>query len=217
MTETARKKYLFDQDFSPRPPSYGTGGEKTYKDKAEELEARFEEGREQGRAQAQASIESETLSALTSIRDMLMATSRSLDSELARIEADSIKMAAVMARVYADALIDRDPAPLIAEAIRQCAEKINNVPTLTITISAQSPKRVRDTIAETIEATGFRGKITIREEVTLLPGDIKLTWPEGGYLRDRSRIDAVIRTMMEIESTEATEWSSSDHRPTQED
>jgi flagellar assembly protein FliH len=209
MNQSAQKKFLFDQDFTPLSGDQRSLSAMSHKDKAAELEARFEEGREHGFAEARTALEQDTLSALSSIRDMLMAASQTLDGELARIEADSIKMAAVLARAYADALIDRDPAPLIADAIRQCAEKINNVPTLTIAIAADSPKRLHDTINEVAEASGFRGQITIREQHDLLPGDIKITWPEGGYIRDRSRIDAVIRTMMEEEASSIGKKDSS--------
>jgi len=168
-------------------------------EKIAELEAKYEEGREHGIAQAQTTIESESLAALNSIRDTMFMVTQSLNNELARIEADSIKMAATLARLYADALIDRDPIPMITDAIRKCTAMANDTPNLTITISTHSPDGLRDAISNAAIEAGYRGQVIIRTDERLRPGDIRVDWPEGGFLRDRARIDAVIKTIFEIE------------------
>lgn len=166
------------------------------------LEARFEEGRISGLSQAHASLEAQAAQALMAISDTMRRVSQSLDSELARIEHDSIQMAATLARLYADALIDRDPAPVIAEAVRTCAEMANSAPILTITIAQGAPEAVRTAITEAAREVGFQGQLVLKDDDGLLAGDIRITWPDGGYWRERSRLDAIIRSLIETEYPE---------------
>ena len=196
-------QYLFDQDFQENASFSGHGNGTQYakriEDVATELNARYEEGREHGLAEAQASIEGEALTALCAIRDTMLLVSQSMNKELARIEAESIRMAATLAKLYADALIDKDPTPVIADAVRKCAAMANSTPALTISISPQSPNKVRETISNAILEAGYSGQISIREEKGLKSGDIRVDWPEGGFLRDQTRIDTIIRTMLEVQ------------------
>ena len=129
----------------------------------------------------------------------MLLVSQSMNKELARIEAESIRMAATLAKLYADALIDKDPTPVIADAVRKCAAMANSTPALTISISPQSPNKVRETISNAILEAGYSGQISIREEKGLKSGDIRVDWPEGGFLRDQTRIDTIIRTMLEVQ------------------
>jgi flagellar assembly protein FliH len=202
MTNSAHK-FLFDEDFSEHHADTGRGNHDYTSKRSEEriadLEKKFEEGREHGIALAKASIESDSLAALCTIRDAMILVSQSMDRELARIEAESIRMVATLARLYADALIDRDPTPMIADAIRKCATMANNTPHLTISISSNSSDKIRDVISSAATEAGYRGQISIREDKELTRGDIRVEWPEGGFLRDQTRIDAVIRTMLEIQ------------------
>jgi len=178
-------QFLFDEDFSEANSfagqTYNVNRSKLLDEKIEELKAHYEEGREHGMAQAQASIESESLAALMSIRDTMLVVSQSLNQELARIEADSIRMAATLARLYADALLERDPTPVITDAIRKCATMANNTPTLSVTISTNSPESVHDAISDAATEAGYRGQIVIRTDKALNPGDIRVNWPEGGF------------------------------------
>ena len=152
-----------------------------------------------GLAEANAAMEAQAANSLAMISETMRMVSLSLDRELARMEADSIQAAATLARLYADALIERDPAPVIAEAIRKCSEMANHRPMLTVTICAGAPPSVHAAITEAAAEVGFAGLVSVREDATLAPGDVRITWPEGGYLRERTRIDAIVRTMLEIE------------------
>ncbi len=202
MTQTA-KRFLFEQDFGPSGSRNATRDEQRGPSlSAEEMaaiDARFEEGRALGHAEAQAMRESEAVEALTSIRDTMRIVAQSLDCELARIEADSITMAATLARLYADALIERDPSPLIAEAVKKCIQSGNNAPLLTVIIAANAPNDVHSAIREAADDVGFSGQMSIREDATLAQGDVRIVWPEGGFLRERARIDAVVKTLIEME------------------
>ena len=202
MTQTARR-FLFDEDFGGNAsPAGNRAGAREIPLSPEALailEARFEEGRALGLAEANASMEAQAANSLAMISETMRIVSLSLDRELARMEADSIHMAATLARLYADVLIERDPAPVIAEAIRKCSEMANHKPMLTVTIGANAPPNVHATIMEAAAEVGFAGLVSVREDPTLAQGDVRITWPEGGYLRERTRIDAIVRTMLEIE------------------
>jgi flagellar assembly protein FliH len=197
------KRFLFDQDFSGRPTRDGTRASLNEAQLSPEalaaMEARFEEGRALGLAEAQASIEAQSTASLAAIATTMRAVSYSLDRELKRIETDSIQMAVTLAKLYADVLIDRDPAPLIAEAMRKCSEMTDNEAALVITIGASAPPSVREAISKAASEVGFAGPISIREDEELVPGDVRITWPEGGYMRERAKIDAIIRSMIEID------------------
>ncbi len=197
------KRFLFEQDFGSPARTNGTASHAHEEAKAAEtmaaLQTRFDEGRMSGMAEAHASLEAQAAHSLMAISDTMRLVSQSLDRELARIESDSIQMAATLARLYADALLDRDPAPVIAEAVRKCSEMANNAPMLAITISEGAPKGVRSAITEAAREVGFHGQLILKEDATLSAGDIRITWPDGGYLRERSRIDAIIRALIEDE------------------
>ena len=202
MNKTARR-FLFDEDFGgntlPKGNKAGAREIPLSPEAIAVLEARFEEGRALGLAEANASMEAQAANSLAAISETMRIVSLSLDRELARMEADSIHMAATLARLYSDALIERDPAPVIAEAIRKCSEMANHKPTLTVTIGTNAPPNVHTAIMEAAAEVGFAGLVNVREEPTLAQGDVRITWPEGGYLRERTRIDAIVRTMLEIE------------------
>jgi flagellar biosynthesis/type III secretory pathway protein FliH len=199
MTQTARR-FLFDEDFGGKVSREGTREIPLSPEALAALEARFEEGRALGVAEAHASMEAQASSSLAAISETMRIVSLSLDRELARMEADSIHMAATLARLYADALIERDPAPMIAEAIRKCSEMANHRPMLTVTIGTAAPPSVYTAITEAAGEVGFAGLVSVREDSSLTPGDVRITWPEGGYLRERTKIDAIVRTMLEMQT-----------------
>jgi flagellar assembly protein FliH len=208
MAHTA-KRFLFEEDFSAQISRNTTRDEQ--KDSAslrEEIaasDARFEEGRALGHAEAQAMREAEAVQALASIRDTMQVVAQSLDRELARIEADSISMAAMLAKLYAEALIERDPSPMIAEAVQKSIEMSNNAPLLTVIIAANAPEDVHSAIREAADDVGFLGQMSIREDAALAAGDVRIVWPEGGFLRERARLDAVVRTLIEMEVSKVSD------------
>ena len=212
MTQSV-KRFLFEHDFGDRQGRTGaaTGASEVRlsPEALAAMEARFEEGRALGLAEAHASIEAQSTASLSAIAATMRAVSHTMDRELARIESDSIQMAVTLARLYADVLIDRDPAPLIAEAIRKCSEMTDNPATLIITIGASSPASVRKAISTAASEVGLLGPISVREDAELAPGDIRITWPEGGYLRERRTIDAIIRSMIDIEAPSSTPQNGS--------
>jgi len=210
MTQSARR-FLFDEDFGEKTSAIGSKARAREIPLSPEalavLEARFDEGRASALAEANASMEAQAAKSLAAISETMRIVSLSLDRELARIEADSIQMAATLARLYADALIERDPAPVIAEAIRKCSEMANHKPMLTVTISTNLPPSVQSAITEAAAEVGFAGRVSVREDSTLEPGDVRITWPEGGFLRGPTRIASIVRTMLEIEFSTLSEPS----------
>ncbi len=208
MTQTAQR-FLFDHDFggsSSFTGSKANGRDTTLSpDALAALEGRFEEGRAAGIAEAQESMAAQAADNLAAISATMRSVSQSLDRELARIETDAIHMAATLARLYADALIERDPAPVIADAIRKCSTLTNQKSMLTVTIGENAPASVHSAITGAAADAGFSGLVSVRQDAALAPGDVHIAWPDGGYLRERTRIDSIIRTLLELESSTTTQ------------
>jgi len=201
MTNTARK-FLFDLDFSTRSASPGDDIERAHStaEITSALETRYAEGHKAGLNEANEAAAVMTAKSLKAIYETLESVSKTLDRELARMETDSITMAARLAQLYADALIGRDPLPLFEEAIRKSTAMANNAPVLTVALAPATNELVRQVIEETASNSGFEGRIEICENPDLGPGDIHVTWPNGGILRERARIDMIVKTLMELDS-----------------
>lgn len=207
MNNSARK-YLFDVDF-------GNGEGTTQADidaaMSQEqifaaLEARYVEGRDAGLHEASETAAAATAKSLKAIHETLASVSQTLDREIARIESEAISMAAHLAQLYADALIKHNPEPLFEEALRKCTAMANNAPVLVISVSPDTNELIRQAISETGSINGFEGRIEICDDPNLAPGDIHITWPEGGLMKERSRLDMIVKTMMEL-STGVTDFS----------
>ena len=200
------KKFLFDRDFSAPPAASSQpfqSGMDTPAPDREAIDAAFNEGMRHGRDLARLEQEAATADALSQIVSAIGSALAASDNDRAALEQDAVVLAHRLSTLYADNLIERNAEALIAAAVRRCAVHALNAPILTVTLSALVGSDVGAAIERAVSETGFAGRVLISSDQTLGRGDLRVDWPEGGFVRDRATIAAAIEDLLQTHAIPA--------------
>lgn len=192
----ATAKYLFDEDFSGA--STRAGGQAIAR---VEHDKQITEASSAGYAKGLAAAAAET-ARLSAVALQMAASSigeiaRRFSEAEARIEAESVDIAAAIARKLAPELVAREPFAEVSALVRNCLSHLSRAPHLVVRINDQIYQEAREKLERIAQDSGFEGRLVILAEAAVAAGDCRIEWADGGVSRTAAETDAVIATMVQ--------------------
>ncbi len=77
---------------------------------------------------------------------------------------ESARLALACGRAIAGAALDRFPDAVLRAALDSLAREIESAPRLVVSADAQLAKRLRETLAEVVQASGYPGAVVVRDD-----------------------------------------------------
>ena len=190
----AQAKYLFDQDFAPEAKS----ADKAMP--AAELALMLAEAESKGYRDGFAAAELEGTAVATrriavafeQIGDALTRLARGLATVEARLESESVELAAAIARKLAPELVMREPFVEIAALATECLKHLSAAPHVVVRVNDAVLETARARLDEIARARGFEGRLMVLAEPEIAIGDCKIEWADGGVIRNAAKTDVII-------------------------
>jgi flagellar assembly protein FliH len=182
-----------------------------------ELEAAREEGytagRDEMRAEAEASTETSAMLALNALAEHFAGISEAQDAAIEEIRRESVAIACAVTRKMFPSLAQQVALPEIETVIQNCLREYITEPRIFVRVHEDVREMVKEKTEAIVEQTGFRGDLIVVAEPGLGRSDCVLEWGAGGAERrtewlwqniDREVADAL---GVPVEQLEAFPWS----------
>jgi flagellar assembly protein FliH len=190
----AQAKYLFDQDFAPDAKS----AEKALA--PAELAIKLGEAESKGFGDGFAAAEREGTAVATrrmaiafeQIGDALGQLARGITTIEARLETESVQLAATIARKLAPELVQREPFAEIAALATECLRHLAAAPHVVVRVNDALHEIARARLDEIARSRGFEGRLMVLAEPEIAVGDCKIEWADGGVIRNAAKTDLEI-------------------------
>ncbi len=187
----AAAKYLFDEDFATGVKPTMTVVEAERRRADAESQA-YRKGFNAGQAQAQDEAAQRIAAALALISDGLERLDRALGGIELRLETEAVEVAVAVAAKLAPELIAREPFVEISALATECFHHLVTTPHIEVRIDAEIYDTARDKLEEIARARGFEGRLMVKSDSAMAPGDCRIEWADGGVSRDRTATLAMI-------------------------
>jgi len=192
-------KFMFNADFAanaanpaerPIPPA-------EHALKITEAETK---GYRKGFDAAQVEISAETSrrnsAALERIAGATEVLTKSLDAIEARLEAEAVEVAVAVAKKLSAELVAREPIAEITALATECFKQLVATPHVVVRVNAALHEFANAQIQEIAKYRGFEGRLVVLAEPDIAPGDCRIEWADGGVVRDRASVEAVITELV---------------------
>jgi flagellar assembly protein FliH len=188
----AAKKFLFEDDFAIDPRAKPAEPTFTLAAHNAAVAAAQQEGFRSGMAAAEAKTERQMAVACERIAGALDAMVKGLSSIEARLEAEAVEVAAAVATKLAPELIAREPFAEISALVSDCFRHLVAAPHVVLRVGDAIYETARARLEEIARGHGFDGRLVVLAEPALAPGNCRIEWADGGMVRDRAAIEAII-------------------------
>lgn len=202
----APARFLFDNDFSAPTaradavPATVMIPEPEHLERLAEAEAAaYERGLAAGRETAEAQAADRTAREATRLSDeaqRLASAAQSilavLDTERARIEADAMRLAEIVAVKIAGSLVERQPRERILAMMEDCFAPLRAAPHLVVRLSDADAEPIQAELRRLVAERGFEGRLVVLGEPGMPRGDCRIEWADGGIVLDHATIVAGI-------------------------
>jgi flagellar assembly protein FliH len=189
----AQAKYLFDQDFAPSNPADKPIAPSEHALKLGEAESRgFRDGFAAAEKEGHSVAARRTAAAFEQVGDALDRMARGLAAVEQRIEAESIELAAAVARKLAPELVLREPFAEIAALVSECFRQLTTAPHVVVRVNDALQETAKAQLEEIARTRGFEGRLVVIAEPEIAIGDCKIEWADGGIVRDTARTEVAI-------------------------
>jgi flagellar assembly protein FliH len=190
---TSPAKYLFDNDFGA---SRGVKPSVTLVEHAAKLAdaeaAAYRNGFAAAAAEARASIEQRTATALEHIAATLEEFGRSLSVVEARLETEAVEVAVAVAKKLAPELVAREPFAEISALATNCFQHLVAAPHVVVRVNDAQHASATEKLDSIVRARGLDSRLVVLAEPDIAPGDCRIEWADGGISRDRAATEAAI-------------------------
>ncbi len=191
----ATAKYLFDEDFASGEKPTITMVEHERRRADAESQA-YRNGYTAGQEQAQQETAQRVAGALSVIADALGRLDSGLTAIEARHETEAVEVAVAVGAKLAPELVAREPFAEISALATECFHQLVSTPHVAVRIAENIYEPAKEKIAEIARARGFEGRLEVISDKTLLPGDCRIEWANGGMVRDQAATMAAIDEMV---------------------
>jgi flagellar assembly protein FliH len=191
----ATAKYLFDEDFASGEKPTITMVEHERRRADAESQA-YRNGYTAGQEQAQQETAQRVAGALSVIADALGRLDSGLTAIEARHETEAVEVAVAVGAKLAPELVAREPFAEISALATECFHQLVSTPHVAVRIAENIYEPAKEKIAEIARARGFEGRLEVISDKTLLPGDCRIEWADGGMVRDQAATTAAIDEMV---------------------
>ena len=191
----ATAKYLFDEDFASGEKPTITMVEHERRRADAESQA-YRNGYTAGQEQAQQETAQRVADALSVIADALGRLDSGLTAIEMRHETEAVEVAVAVGAKLAPELVAREPFAEISALATECFHQLVSTPHVAVRIAENIYEPAKEKIAEIARARGFEGRLEVISDKTLLPGDCRIEWADGGMVRDQAATTAAIDEMV---------------------
>lgn len=168
---------------------------------AENLEATkaeaFEAGRQQGRAEAEAGINSRTSAVLASLLDATNQIFGRLDESVQANLKQASQMSLLIAQRLAPRLVAERPSAEIEGLIRDCLELCLQEPRLVVRVAEELVDPMKEQLDDLQRHAGYAGKFVLIGDPDIAIGDCRVEWPDGGAERCLADLEEEITRAVE--------------------
>jgi flagellar assembly protein FliH len=190
-------KFMFDADFAPKAPAERPIAPAEHALKLAEAESKaFGDGFKAAEKERVAEAERRTAAAFERIGDALDRLARGLAAVEGRLEAESVEVAASVARKLAPELIAREPFAEITALATECFKQLVTAPHIVVRVNDTLLETAKDRLGEAARTRGFEGRLVVMAEPHIGLGDCRIEWADGGVNRDIAKTDAAIAEMV---------------------
>ncbi len=194
MSATAAKsKFLFDVDFGAGNAAERPVAPAEHARKLAEAEAKgYRDGFAAAEQERVAEAEQRTAAAFQAIGAALERLAASLGEIERRHAAESIEIAAAVARKLAPALVARQPFAEIEALAVDCLRHLVAAPHVVVRVNDALYTAARERLEELARLRGFEGRLLVMAEPEIAPGDCRIEWADGGISRNAAATEAAI-------------------------
>lgn len=186
------RKFLFGEDFRGAP-------QEDRRDEAAIAAAEaqaYARGYDTGRREAVNEAERRLEAAVMLIGQSVGHTLAEIDDRCAAIEGEAVLFFRTLAEKLAAQAIAAYPLAAIAEAAEEAFRHLRGVPHLAV--------RVHESLVEPVDALtrkmarerGYEGRVIVLGDDEIAPGDARIEWADGGIVRERKDIEAVLGAVL---------------------
>lgn len=188
-------KFTFDLDLARKP----TVNKVLPEDEFEQLlAAARQEGYRQGVAAGQSTVQAQSATALAQSAEKLGDQVARMVTSIEQYEkhhlAQSVDLAASVARKLAAHLVARQPQAEMAALIAECMASLENAPHLVIRCHPDLCDALKAITEERMKMSGFSGRLVVLGDPDIRLGDGRIEWADGGLVRDINAISNEINT-----------------------
>lgn len=189
------KKFFFDvhnfdedeteieeEEVEPPPPVFSEEELENARQKA------FEEGRQQGLGEAAQSREKHVTSLIENIKSTLPYLIEQEDRRISLYEREALGLAHKIFTALFPALNENHGLDEIRKVIESILKNQRKAPEIMIEVPAGYGEDIRHYIAQINEQSTSQGLCVVKENETLTAGNCRMSWKDGGAVRD---IDAI--------------------------
>lgn len=198
---TARPKFLFDVDFSPRAAAEKPPETVTLAAHQAALTTARQQGYREGfaaaEAEARAAAQRSLGASLERIAAGITEFGRRLNETQAQLEVEGARIAVAVGRKLAATLIDNEPLAEISALAADCLRQLTGVPHVVVRINDAIYEQARDRLEALAKAQGFDGRLVILAAPEIPLGDCRIEWADGGVVRDSAEIETAIADAVE--------------------
>jgi flagellar assembly protein FliH len=189
----AQAKYLFDQDFAAIDPAERPIAPAELAVKLGEAESKgFRDGFAAAEKEGHSVAARRSAAAFELIGDALDRMARELAMVESRIRAESVELAAAVARKLAPELVLREPFAEIAALVTECFRQLTAAPHVVVRVNDALLETARAELDEIARTRGFEGRLVVIAEPEIGLGDCKIEWADGGIVRNTAKTDLAI-------------------------
>lgn len=198
-------KFLFDTDFgtqarrpepaadAPEVPVEPTILLSRHEAELARMEAEaLERGRREGRRQAAETDEALLLKTLQQIAGQFGDAAAGFEEAAGRAEHDAARLALLLARKLASALLARHPAAEIEALARSLFSHLRATPHVVVRVGEDLVTAIKPRLDAIAHEAGYAGRIVVLGEPEIALGDARIEWADGGLVRDRKATEALL-------------------------
>jgi flagellar assembly protein FliH len=197
---TAPRRFLFDTEFgAPRkvepvvPTITVAEHEATLATAVADAHRR---GMAQGRNDAEAQSRQAQAAALQKVAQAVAVLSADLHKLEERLEREAVDVAVAVAARLAPTLIDREPFAELESLARACFGQLRAVPHVAVRVADSAFETARVDLERIARESGFDGRLIVLADPDMSQGDVRIEWADGGIVRDRATVHAMIDDMV---------------------
>ncbi|MFO1150935.1 MAG: FliH/SctL family protein [Alsobacter sp.] len=189
---TEARRFTFDEEFTPDGRSRVLRRAEDVKRVQDAERDGFERGVIEGRRAAEQEAAMRTAQAAERIAVLAQAALARLDAESARLEGEAAELALAFARKVAGEALQRAPLDDLQAAAAECFRQLVGVPHIVVRVPQELVDRTKALLDRQARERGFEGRLVVLGEDGMGQGDFTIEWADGGMVRDRAALDALI-------------------------
>jgi flagellar assembly protein FliH len=201
VTQASIRKFTFDNDFdrpkpqakpepvvvvepepvAPPPPTFSE--EEMAAAAAAARKKALAEGVAQGRAEAINQRDKQIGAALTAIGNNLAAIDKETRIGAEALTATAIELGLSIARKLFPELARRHGLAEVEAVVKECLERLKAEPRFLVRVAEEHAEELGQRIDEAAAAQGYEGRISVKADASVKPGDCRIEWAQGGLIR----------------------------------